>query len=159
MASATRSSTAGTPYGPATELAARRGSSGSSRFCNGYAQNMAEATETSELAPERAAELTREGSPLIDVRAEAEHEAGHIPGDRLITFDRLKDEAGSLPQDAPVVLYCRSGERSGAAVQALRASGYDAYNIEGGILAWADHGLPIEPEDGQIIERDALPPA
>src|SRR4051812_13174920 len=145
MASPTRSSTAGTPYGPATELAARRGSSGSSRFCNGYAQNMAEATETSELAPERAAQLTREGAPLIDVRAEAEHEAGHIPGDRLITFDRLKDEARSLPQDAPVVLYCRSGERSGAAVQAPRASGYEAYSLEGGIPRRAQHGPPRPP--------------
>jgi hydroxyacylglutathione hydrolase len=120
---------------------------------------MAEATETTELAPERAQELTREGAPLIDVRAEAEHEAGHIPGDRLITFDRLKDEAGSFPQDAAVVLYCRSGERSGAAVQALRASGYDAYSIEGGILGWTEHGLPIEPENGQIVERPGLPPA
>jgi rhodanese-related sulfurtransferase len=120
---------------------------------------MAEATETTELSPERAQELTRDGAPLIDVRGAGEHEAAHIAGDRLITFDRLKDEAESLPKDAPVVLYCRSGDRSGAAVQALRASGYDAYSIEGGILEWAEKGLPIEPENGQIVDRSVLPPA
>jgi rhodanese-related sulfurtransferase len=120
---------------------------------------MAETEQSTELPPERAAELTREGAPLIDVRGDSEREAAHIGGDRHIRFDHLKDEASSLPQGEPIVVYCRSGERSGAAVQALRASGYDAYSIEGGILAWADHGLPIEPEDGQIIERDALPPA
>ena len=119
---------------------------------------MAEATETTELAPERAAELTRQGAPLIDVRSPHEHEAAHIGGDRLIPFDQLKDEAGSLPTDTPVVVYCRSGDRSGAAVQALRASGYDAYSIEGGILEWTEKGLPIEPADGQIVDRSVLPP-
>jgi rhodanese-related sulfurtransferase len=120
---------------------------------------MAETSESTELAPERAAELTREGAPLIDVRRQDEHDSAHIPGDRLIPFDNLRDEAASLPQDTPVVLYCRSGDRSGAAVRALRASGYDAYSVEGGILGWSEHGLPIEPEGGEIIERDALPPA
>jgi rhodanese-related sulfurtransferase len=117
---------------------------------------MAETEQTTELAPERAQELTREGAPLIDVRGEDEHEAGHIAGDRLIPFDRLKDEASSLPQDQPVVLYCRGGDRSGAAVQALRASGYDAYSVEGGILGWTENGLPIE---GHVADRDVLPPA
>jgi rhodanese-related sulfurtransferase len=120
---------------------------------------MSETEQTTELSPERAAELAREGADLIDVRHEAEHEAAHIGGDRLIPFDRLKDEAASLPQDQPVVLYCRSGERSGAAVQALRASGYDAYSIAGGILGWSEQGLPIEPENGEIVERPGLPPA
>jgi rhodanese-related sulfurtransferase len=110
----------------------------------------------SEIQPERAQELAAAGSPLIDVRNADEHEAGHIEGDRLIPFDRLKDEADELPKDRPVVLYCRSGDRSGAAVQALRASGYDAYSVEGGILAWHEQGLPI---DGEIVERNAFPPA
>ena len=120
---------------------------------------MAETEQSTELAPERAAELAREGAPVIDVRGADEHEAGHIGGDRLIPFDRLKDEAGTLPQDQPVVLYCRGGDRSSAAVQALRASGYDAYSIEGGILGWTEQGLPIEPADGRVADRDVLPPA
>ena len=109
-----------------------------------------------ELAPERARELTSEGAPLIDIRNPDEHEAGHIGGDQLIPFDRLKDEASRLPTDRPVVLYCRGGDRSSAAVQALRASGYDAYSIEGGLLAWQEHGLPVE---GDVVDRNVLPPA
>jgi rhodanese-related sulfurtransferase len=117
-------------------------------------------TETStSLAPERAAELAREGAQLVDVRTPDEHEAGHIAGDRPIPFDRLKDEAGSIGQDQPVVVYCRGGDRSAAAVQALRASGYDAYSIEGGLLAWSEQGLPLEPADGHVADRDVLPPA
>jgi rhodanese-related sulfurtransferase len=109
-----------------------------------------------ELSPERAQELAQGGAPIVDVRGGDEHEAGHIDGDRAIPFDRLKDEAGSLPKDQPVVFYCRSGDRSAAAAQALRASGYDAYSVEGGILAWQEHGLPMT---GEIIERNAFPPA
>ena len=109
-----------------------------------------------EVTPDRARELAREGRELIDVRTAQEHDAGHIPGDRSIPFDRLKKEAERLPKDQPVVLYCRSGDRSGAAAQALRASGYDAYSVEGGILAWEEHGLPIE---GEVIEHSSLPPA
>jgi rhodanese-related sulfurtransferase len=103
--------------------------------------------------------MAHDGVALVDVRSDSEHEAGHIPGDRPIPFDQLKDVASSLPQDRPVVFYCRSGDRSGAAVQALRASGYDAYSIEGGLLEWTEQGLPLEPADGEVAERDALPPA
>jgi rhodanese-related sulfurtransferase len=117
---------------------------------------MADTETTPELAPTRAAELIRDGAKLIDVRQEEEHEAAHIEGDELVPFDQLKHRAASFDQSRPVVLYCRSGDRSGAAVQALRASGYDAYSIEGGILGWTENGLPIE---GHVVDRDVLPPA
>jgi|tagenome__1003787_1003787.scaffolds.fasta_scaffold20967519_3 rhodanese-related sulfurtransferase len=120
---------------------------------------MAETEQSTSLPPARAEEMAREGVPLIDVRSPDEHDAGHIPGDRPIPFDQLKDEAASLPQDEPVVLYCRSGDRSGAAAQALRASGYDAYSVEGGLLEWKEQGLPLEPADGEVVERSTLPPA
>jgi rhodanese-related sulfurtransferase len=108
-----------------------------------------------EVSPERAQELARDGRELIDVRDPDEHEAGHIAGDRSIPFDRLRSEADQLPKDQPVVLYCRSGDRAAAAVQALRASGYDAYSIEGGVLAWQEQGLPLE---GEVADRNVLPP-
>lgn len=109
-----------------------------------------------ELSPEQAQGLIQEGASLVDVRNPDEHEAGHIDGDELIPFDQLKDEAGRLPKDAAVVLYCRGGDRSSAAVQALRASGFDAYSIDGGILAWQEQGLPV---DGEVVDRNVLPPA
>jgi hydroxyacylglutathione hydrolase len=120
---------------------------------------MSESQTATELPPQRADEMVREGAQLIDIRGENEHEAGHIPGDRAIRFDRLKDEAGTISTDQPVVFYCRSGDRSSAAVQAMRASGWDAYSIEGGLLGWTEQGLPLEPADGHVAERDVLPPA
>jgi rhodanese-related sulfurtransferase len=121
---------------------------------------VAETDTTTDLPPAQAAELARDrGAKLIDVRGLDEHEAGHVPGDTAIPFDQLKERAAELPQDAPVVFYCRSGDRSSAAVQAFRASGYDAYSIEGGLLAWAEQGLPLEPEGGQVSEQHSLPPA
>ncbi len=83
---------------------------------------MAEATEQA-LAPERAAELARGGAQLVDVREPGEHDAGHIAGDRLIPFNELRDRIATLDRGRPVVLYCRGGDRSAAAAEALRAAG------------------------------------
>jgi rhodanese-related sulfurtransferase len=111
------------------------------------------------LLPEQAEVAIREGSvQLVDVRHAEEHEAGHIAGDRLIPFDRLKDEIDTLDRDRPLLLYCRSGERSGTAADALRASGWDANSIEGGLLDWVERGLPIEPEGGRVATPSGLPP-
>jgi rhodanese-related sulfurtransferase len=118
----------------------------------------AAATNEMELAPGRAAELAQEAQ-VVDVRGADEHEAGHIPGDRLIPFDQLQGEAGTLDRERPLLLYCRGGDRSQVAAQALRASGFDAYTIDGGLLAWAEQGLPLEPEGAEVVERNVLPPA
>jgi rhodanese-related sulfurtransferase len=112
------------------------------------------------IVPEQAAEIIREGDvQVVDVRAAEEHEAGHIAGDRHIPFDLLKQEVGTLDSDRPVLLYCRGGERSATAAEALRASGWNANSIEGGLLDWVERGLPIEPADGHVAERNVLPPA
>ncbi|HEY1359573.1 MAG TPA: rhodanese-like domain-containing protein, partial [Thermoleophilaceae bacterium] len=81
-----------------------------------------------------------------DIREDYEHEAGRIDGDRHIVMDRLAAEAGSLAPDEPIVFYCRTGSRSAVATQAFRGAGREAYNLDGGIIAWVDRGLPIEGE-------------
>jgi rhodanese-related sulfurtransferase len=98
-----------------------------------------------ELAPERVAELLAQGWEVIDVREDHEREAGHIAGTRHVELERLAAEAGTIDRDAPVVFYCRVGARSGMAVQAFRASGYEAYNMAGGLTEWARRGLPLAP--------------
>jgi rhodanese-related sulfurtransferase len=121
---------------------------------------MPESDTAVELPPERASELMRDGAAqLVDVRTPKEHDAAHIAGDELIPFNELRDRVSTLDQERPLVLYCRSGDRSGAAVQALRASGWDAYSVEGGLVSWHEQGLPIEPADGEILEPSSLPPA
>ena len=98
-----------------------------------------------ELTPERAAELLARGEvELIDVREPYERAAGRIPGSRHVELGSLTDRADDLPTDRPLVFQCRVGARSAMAAFAFRRAGYDAHNLEGGIVAWADRGLPLE---------------
>ena len=98
-----------------------------------------------ELGPEAAAELVaRDEAELIDVREPYEREAGHIPGSRHIELGSLADSAEDLPIDRPLVFQCRVGARSAMAAFAFRRAGYDAHNLDGGIVAWAECGLPLE---------------
>jgi rhodanese-related sulfurtransferase len=100
-----------------------------------------------QLSPDSVADLLESGSAqVIDVREDHEHEAGHVAGDRHITLPLLSNEASSLDRERVVVVYCRTGSRAEVAADALRASGYDAYNLEGGFVAWLEQGLPAEPE-------------
>ena len=110
------------------------------------------------IAPERAAELLEDGAQAIDVRTPEEHDAGHIAGDRHVPLDEVDGAAASFDRSAPVIFYCRGGERSAMAAEAFAASGWSAHSIEGGLAAWAERGLPLEPQDGQVAERSILPP-
>jgi len=109
-----------------------------------------------QLTPERVAEMMDQGvAQVIDVREDHEHEAGHVAGDRHIVLPQLSEQAGSLDRNRPVVVYCRSGSRSEVAAEAMKASGYDAYSIDGGFVAWLEKGLPAEPE-GAVAARQSV---
>ena len=115
-------------------------------------------TDPSELEPpELAAMLSAREAQLVDVRDESEHAAGHVSGALHIPIAQLSERAGEIARDRPVVLYCRGGDRSAVAAEALRASGFEAYSMSGGLLAWAEGGLPLEPADGTVAPRSALP--
>ena len=86
----------------------------------------------------------------MDVRETYEWNEGRIAGARHVEMDQLSEEAGLAQRRPPVVFYCRVGSRSAVATQAFRASGLDAYNLAGGLVAWVEKGLPIEPEDGGV---------
>lgn len=116
-----------------------------------FAGVASEATDArGELEPDQVAALAREGAQLVDVREPDEHLAGHIEGSVLIELNRLPSETEAIDPDRPVVFYCRSGARSGLATQAFRTAGYEAYNLSGGLHAWAGRGLPLEPAGGRV---------
>jgi hydroxyacylglutathione hydrolase len=74
---------------------------------------------------------------LIDVRGGAEYEEGHIPGSRNIPLGYLEDHLDEIPADAPVVLNCRSGQRSAIAASLLARHGRtNVKNLSGGFDAW-----------------------
>src|SRR6266487_600496 len=77
---------------------------------------------------------------LVDVREPREREAGHIDGSVHIELTQLASRAESFQRGQPIVFYCRVGNRSTMAAQALRASGFDAYSMHGGLARWAQEG-------------------
>jgi rhodanese-related sulfurtransferase len=118
-----------------------------------------ETAESLELEPARAAALIEDGAQVVDVRTAEEHAAGHIEGAVHVPLERLDAEAGQLDRDRPIVFYCRAGNRSGMAAEAFSNSGWDAHSVAGGLLAWDEDGLPLEPDDGTVAESSNLPPA
>jgi rhodanese-related sulfurtransferase len=107
-----------------------------------------------DLPPARVKEiLDAEQAVLIDVREPYEWDAGRIPGAKHIELERLAGRADELPKDKPVIFQCRVGRRSALATDAFRAVGFDAYNMRGGIEAWAEEGLPLEPEGGTVADH------
>ena len=112
---------------------------------------MAEETAAdSQIAPGRAAELVASGGELIDVRRSYEWDAGRISGARHVELNDIANEAESIPRDRPVIFYCRSGSRSALAAAAFRQAGWDAYNLDGGLEAWVEQGLELDPPDGEV---------
>jgi rhodanese-related sulfurtransferase len=89
----------------------------------------------------------KEDVQVIDVRDPHEHEMVNIGGE-LIPMSTLMDNADKIARDKPVVLYCRSGARSAAIINALekQLGLNNLYNLKGGIKAWAaeiDPSLPL----------------
>ena len=67
------------------------------------------------------------GAVILDVRTPAEFQAGHAKGAINIPFDQIAARAGELPaRDKPVVVYCRTGHRSGIAAGELQKLGFKA---------------------------------
>jgi rhodanese-related sulfurtransferase len=107
-----------------------------------------------DLTPDRVKEMIDSGeAQLVDVREPYEWEAGRIAGAVHIELERLAGRSDELATDKPVIFQCRVGRRSALASEAFRAAGYDAYNMAGGIQAWAEAGLPLEPEDGTVADH------
>lgn len=103
------------------------------------------------IAPSELA--ARRGVQLVDVREQQEFDEGRIAGAAHIPLGELTARAEEIDRDRPVVFYCRVGARSAMAADAFRASGYDASDLEGGLVAWRDAGLPLEPESGRVAEH------
>lgn len=85
---------------------------------------------------------------IIDVRDPKEWQAGRIEAAQHIPMDELPERLDAVDRDTKVVTVCRSGSRSGKMARFLRDRGYDAENMDGGMEAWDEAGLPYRAPDG-----------
>jgi glyoxylase-like metal-dependent hydrolase (beta-lactamase superfamily II)/rhodanese-related sulfurtransferase len=84
---------------------------------------------------------------IVDVREPEEFDGilGHIEGAVLVPLPDLKEKAGELDPDRPVVTVCRSGARSAQAAILLEKEGFSRVaNLAGGMLRWRSQRLPVE---------------
>jgi rhodanese-related sulfurtransferase len=101
---------------------------------------------TPHVSPRAAQALLDEGALLLDVRETEEWWLEHAPASVLVPMGEVNDRLADLPDDRTIVVVCRSGGRSAAVTDSLRARGLDAVNLAGGMCAWSAAGLPVVPE-------------
>ncbi len=118
------------------------------QFC-GIVPEVAAADTSYEITPaEVAAWMQRPDAPfLLDVREANEWEIGHLPDAVRISVNELPQRMNELDTAREMVVYCRSGARSGRAVDMLREAGFrKVKNMVGGVLRWSDDVDPSMPK-------------
>ncbi|HEX5338000.1 MAG TPA: rhodanese-like domain-containing protein [Gallionella sp.] len=91
--------------------------------------------------------INHKNALVLDVREDDEYKAGHVLNSRLVPLGKLAARIGELEKykEQPIVVVCRSGNRSGTACVMLGKQGFtQAYNLAGGVMAWQKANLPLE---------------
>lgn len=112
-----------------------------------YGVDSAEAEFKNISAEEARAIMKKEKPLLLDVRTPGEFSAGHIEGAKLLPLQQLSKRIGELEEykNKPVVVYCRSGNRSIPAAQVLIQNGFkQVYNVKTGIRGWVKEDYPLK---------------
>ena len=95
--------------------------------------------------------MNHKNALVLDVRDDAEYQTGHVLNSTLIPLGKLNERVGELEKyrDRPIVVVCRSGNRSGRACTMLGKLGFtQAHSLAGGIMAWQKANLPVEKTAG-----------
>ncbi len=80
---------------------------------------------------------------LLDVRLPEEFKPEHIVNATNIPVQVLPERLCEIPNDTPVIFYCRSGNRTKIAAEVLSRAGYGELYDLGGIMQWKEQGLPV----------------
>ena len=103
-------------------------------------------TATDLSVSEFSTKVTEPGIITLDVRTPGEFSEGHIGGALLVDFQsgNFENEIASLDKNQTYAVYCRSGNRYGQAVKVMSEAGFTKlYNLDGGVIDWANSGLPL----------------
>ncbi len=91
--------------------------------------------------------VNRSDGKVVDLRAIADFNKGHIPGSMNVPFTKLKESIKDLEkyQESPMIMVCNTGMQAGAASTMLRAQGFkDVHKLKGGIQSWSAENLPLK---------------
>lgn len=94
----------------------------------------------------KATRLYNDDALVLDVREDKEYAEGHIPKAKHIPLGQLPGRLNELDKfkNKPVLVTCRSGQRSARACGILKKAGFETvYNQAGGIIAWERANLPV----------------
>ena len=96
-----------------------------------------------EISVQDAAKLRDEGAFILDVREPSEWNEFHIPDATLIPLGQLKASGSQVPKNKPIVVVCRSGNRSATGRNILKDLGFtNVTSMKGGMIDWRNAGLP-----------------
>ncbi len=83
---------------------------------------------------------------VLDIRTPEEFAEGHIPNAKNVDFfsKSFRETLEKLDKDAPIVMHCQSGGRSGQALPIFKELGFTkVFHMNGGFSAWSKAGLPV----------------
>ena len=95
----------------------------------------------------KATRLFNDDALILDVREDKEYAAGHIPKAKHIPLGSLSNRIKELNKykNKPILVTCRSGQRSARACGMLKKAGFETvFNQSGGIIAWERANLPVD---------------
>ncbi len=89
-------------------------------------------------------EIDAKTGVVVDVRTPGEYAQGHLQNAKNIDFmgNSFAQEFAKLDKKTPVLIYCKSGGRSGRAAKKLEKMGFTVYDMKGGFMGWTAQGLP-----------------
>lgn len=90
--------------------------------------------------------MNKEDGLVIDLRAIADFNKGHIPHSRNIPFAKMKDSLAELEKykETPMIMVCATGMQAGSASLLLRKAGFtEVHKLKGGIQTWIGDSLPL----------------
>lgn len=107
------------------------------------------------IAPEKAAQMVREGAVLIDIREGHEHARENIPGARHHALSQIDTQHPVRAGDTVLIYHCKSGGRTNMNAQRLAAAAgkCDVYLLGGGIEAWKRAGLPTSASSARAAGK------
>lgn len=97
-----------------------------------------------EISVQDAVTQRERGAFILDVREQSEWNEFHVPDSTLIPLGQLQARVNEAPKDKPIVVVCRSGNRSKTGRDILTQAGFtNVTSMNGGVTEWRSAGYPI----------------